>query len=140
MPSAVLAPFIPEHLALMRIKDNAKEVAGNPEIGVKLMHLGAKTLFYRGTPLAVMGYVPLISGVCEVFVLATEDQRDHPLVFARTVKKELMALKIEYRRIQAIAANDKFHARWLSWIGFKREGWLKKYGLHGEDMVMWGMT
>jgi len=140
MPVSVLAPFIPEHLSLMRMQESAKGVGCRPDAAKNLMSLGAKTLFYGGVPLAVIGYVPTIPGVCEVFVLATEDQKKNPLVFARAVKKELMKLKMEYRRIQAIATNDKFHARWLSWLGFKREGWLKKYGLHGEDMVMWGLT
>jgi hypothetical protein len=73
-------------------------------------------------------------------VVPTEEQSKHPHTFSRSVKNELFSLKRKYRRIQAIAKDDEFHGRWLSWLGFKREGVLRKYNFEGEDMVIWGMV
>lgn len=140
--SALIIPFAPYHLKSMRAKSgDAKEVAGSPGIADRLWALGAKTIVAPGNlVLGVMGRVEMLPSVCEVFILASEDQRDHPIIFARAVRKELYTLKAKYRRIQAVSSIDEFHARWLKWLGFEQEGVLKAYGLHGEDMAIWGLV
>lgn len=136
-----LTLFCHEHLLAMRAKASAREVATSPGMGKKLEDLGAKSILTSDgkTVLGVMGAVPLLPHVCEVFILASEDQTLHPITFAKAVRKELYTLKGKYRRIQATSQNDDFHSRWLNWLGFNREGVLRCYGLHGEDMVMWGL-
>lgn len=134
--------FLPIHLQTMRAKSgDAREVAGSPGIADRLETLGAKTILSSDgkTVLGVMGAVQLLPQVAEVFILASEDQRDHPFTFAKCVRKELYTLKAKYRRIQAVSAPDEFHARWLDWLGFSYEGTLQSYGLHGEDMAIWGL-
>lgn len=134
--------FCREHLTQMNVKADAREVAAMPGVPERLEDLGAASILSNDgkTVLAVMGAVPALPGVCEVFVLASEDQKRHPITFAKAVRKELYILKTKYRRIQAVAKDDAFHARWLGWLGFEREGVLKKFGTHGEDMVMWGLV
>jgi hypothetical protein len=126
----------------MRAKGgDAKEVAGSPGIADRLWALGAKTIISPSSlVLGVMGAVPMLPHVAEVFILASEDQKDHPIIFARAVRKELYTLKAKYRRIQAVSSCDEFHARWLNWLGFEREGTLRSYGLHGDDMTIWGLV
>ena len=137
-----LIPFAKKHLASMNPKrGEAEEIACMPGIADRLANMGAKTVLSASGDivLGVMGATSILPGVCEVFVLATEDQKRHPLTFAKSVRKELYTLKEKYRRIQAVALNDDFHTRWLSWLGFEREGTLRKFGLHGEDMAMWSL-
>jgi hypothetical protein len=116
-----------------------------PDLGGALARLASSGLSRTivndaGVVLGVLGAVPTMPGVCEVFIVASEDQQRFPLVFVRGVREELYTLRSKYRRIQAISKNDKFHSRWLSWLGFEREGLMKKYGLNGEDMLMWGLV
>ena len=137
-----LLPFTREHLALMRVKADVIEVAVSPNIGETLENLGAKTIFSADGKivLGVVGAHRLLPNVAEVFVLASEDQKDHAITFAKCVRKELYTLKAKYRRIQATSICDDFHKRWLEWLGFECEGVLKAYGLNGEDMAIWGLV
>lgn len=134
--------FCREHLQSMDAIPAVKELLTNPAIPGKLEELGAMSILSSDgrTVLGVMGMAPTLPGVCEVFVLASEAQQRHPITFAKAVRKELYTLKAKYRRIQATSKDDEFHSRWLSWLGFEREGVMRKYGLHGEDMVMWGLV
>jgi hypothetical protein len=138
---AFLIPFVPAHLAKMKVKADAHEVADTPGVSETLVRLGAKSLVAGdGTVLGVIGVAPTLPGVCEVFILASEDQTRFPISFARCVHKEVSKLCSKYRRIQAVTANDSFHRRWITWLGFSEEGILRKYGLQGQDMVMWSLV
>lgn len=138
---ARLVPFTPEHLARMDIKDDAKAIASHEGMVPALEKFGSTLLTDDGKDvLAIIGAVPTVPGVCEVFVVASNLQALHPHSFARPVKRLVLKLRKEYRRIQAVSLPDDFHARWLSWLGFVAEGVLHKYGMKGEDMVMWGLT
>ena len=137
---AFLIPFKREHLAQMTVKADARDAAANPLMIPALEKVGHTLVLNDGKVLGVIGAVPTIPGVCEVFILASEEQKDHPIPFGRLIKREVFTLKRQYRRIQAVARNDDFHYRWLSWLGFKAEGVLKAYGMNGEDMVMWGLV
>ena len=137
---SALVRFTPEHLARLDVKDDAKTAVENPAMPPALEKYGHTLLLADGRPLAVIGAVPLLPGVCEVFVLASKLQQQFPLAFARPVRRLIFTLRKEYRRIQAVSKADEFHYRWLSWLGFRAEGVLSKYGLKGEDMIMWGLT
>ena len=138
---AFLIPFRAEHLAVMDIKDDAKSAAEHPAMIPALEKVGRTLMADDGkTVLGVIGAVPCLPGVCEVFVLATKTQSHFPVSFARVVRRELFTLRSQYRRIQSVSKCDEFHYRWLSWLGFSAEGVLKSYGLEGEDMIMWSMT
>lgn len=137
---SALVRFTADHLARLDVKDDARDAAANPNMVPALEKYGHTLLLADGRPLAVIGAVPLLPGVCEVFVLASKLQTQFPLAFARPVKRLIFTLRKEYRRIQAVSKADEFHYRWLSWLGFRAEGILSKYGLNGEDMIMWGLT
>jgi hypothetical protein len=124
----------------MTIKADARETAANPLMVPALMKVGHTLCLDDGTVLGIIGAVQMIPGVCEVFILASEEQAAHPIPFGRLIKREVFTLRKEYRRIQAISKPDDFHKRWLSWLGFKAEGTLKAYGMDGSDMIMWGLT
>ena len=141
MKNASFVPFVKEHMDLMDLREDAQEVAAFPQLVPVLEKIGFTILAADGvTPLGVMGVADTIPGVCEVFIIATKTQSRFPVSMARIVKKELFRLRLKYRRIQATSKGDDFHYRWLSWLGFHPEGVLRKYGLNGEDMIMWGMT
>lgn len=134
--------FKPDHLEYMRVKKGEpEEIAGIPGVSETLCSLGAKTVLSEdGKPLGIIGLVPTLPGACEVFIVASEDQMDYPISFARAVRRELLEIKPKYRRIQAVTTHDLTHQRFIEWLGFLKEGTLKKYGLKGNDMIMWGLT
>lgn len=135
-----IVPFIPKHLARMNVKSDALKAASHPDMIPALERMGHTVLCEDGTVLAIIGAVPLIPGVCEVFVIASQEQEKYQIAFVKAVKKSLFPLLEKYRRIQSVSKNDAFHLRWLTWLGFRAEGVMRKYGLNGEDMVMWGMV
>ena len=137
-----LTLFSREHLARLNARADAKAIASSPGLGERLEDLGAKSILTADgkTVLGVMGAVPMLPNVCEVFILASEEQMAHPITFAKCVRKELYTLKAKYRRIQAVSSCDDFHSRWLGWLGFEREGVLRAYGTNGEDMTIWGLV
>ena len=135
--------FKPDHLEYMRVqKGEPEEIAGIPGVSSTLTSIGAKSIIAEdGTILGIIGLVPTLPGACEVFILASEDQDAHSVGFARGVLRELLEIKPKYRRIQAVTSvNNLVHQRFIAWLGFVKEGTLKKYGLKGDDMVMWGLT
>jgi hypothetical protein len=137
---ASIVPFRPEHISGMTVKADAQSVAASPVMVSALEKVGHTLLTNDGRVLAVIGAVPTVPNVCEVFILASEEQKSHPITFARLIKREVFTLRRQYRRIQSVSKVDDFHYRWLSWLGFRAEGILKAYGMDGEDMIMWGLT
>lgn len=136
---AHLIPFTADHLLAMQLKaGEAKDTAGQPGVVKALESVGKTLVADDGQILAVIGVVPTVPGVGEVFILATDIQAQRPVAFARFIKRELFTLSEKFRRIQAVSKFDDFHCRWLSWLGFQVEGRMRKYGLNGEDMLMWG--
>lgn len=139
-----ITSFSIDQLDRMTLTDEAAIVMSAPGAREALMHLTEADLTATlvspdGKLLGVMGAVPTVPGVCEVFVVATKDQAKYPVAFARSVRRALYTLKNKYRRIQAVSKEGAALAGWLEWLGFEREGVLRKYGKEGEDMVMWGL-
>lgn len=143
---AVLTPFNRTHMQHLNVKPDSAGTMERADMAPALEWLeqtgNGVTLFTqdRSVVLGVLGAVPTLPGVCEVFVIPSKEQAKHPHAFARAVRAQLCTLKPKFRRIQAVAKIDAFHARWLSWLGFSCEGVLRKYGTHGEDMAMWSLT
>lgn len=143
---AVLMPFNRTHMLGLNVKADSAATMDRPDMAPALEWLentgNGATLFSedRKTVLGVLGAVPTLPGICEVFVIPSKEQAAHPHAFARAVRAQLYTLKPKFRRIQAVAKIDSFHARWLSWLGFVCEGTLRKYGTNGEDMNMWSLT
>ena len=137
----MIVSFSPSHLREMAPTPDAAAVIEMPGVAEALERTGSKTLLSpAGEVLGVIGFVPLVPGVCEVFILATHTQRRYPVAFARAVRAELFTLKNKYRRIQSIAKCEQFYFRWLTWLGFKPEGIMSKYGPNGEDMALWALV
>lgn len=96
----------------------------------------------NGVPLGIIGAMPRIPGVCEVFLLSTKDQTsaEYKTGFARQIKKEICSFKSKFRKIQSISLDTVLLRRWHRFLGFQEEGILKKYGMKGENMIIWGLS
>lgn len=139
-----LVPFKVEHLDLMDIREheltgiftikNLKERLSKLE---KICTAG--TIVYEGRILGVMGSLELWPGVCEVWVIPSIHIKRYSLIFAKIVKRNLKNLEetFDYHRVQVTALDDELHKHWLTFLGFKCEGILRKYTLKKQDFAMW---
>ena len=88
--------------------------------------------------LAVGGAHILWPGVAEAWVLVSPSGKKHGRLFARYAKRrfEGMLKENDIKRMQAtIHATDESGMRFVEWLGFEKEGLMRKYGLQGEDYV-----
>lgn len=137
----MLIDFHPWHLDLMKTSTNTQLAIREYEAHKTLEKLIPSNLVGTiVTPgptiiLGIMGAVPLSLHECEVFVLAAEDRKEHPLEFAKTIKRALIGLKEEFRRVQTIGEDTNFYRRWFEWLGFVCEGPVRE----GETKLLWGL-
>ena len=88
--------------------------------------------------LAVGGAHILWPGVAEAWGLVSPSGKKHGRLFARYAKRrfEGMLKENDIKRMQApIHATDESGMRFVEWLGFEKEGLMRKYGLQGEDYV-----
>lgn len=140
-------PFKKEHIELMDIRQREYEyLSAVPNFGKRLEMLeqihSAMTLAYKGVVLAIIGYVPVIPGTHEVWLIPSNHVSEHSLAFARLLryyKKEIMPT-FDWHRLQMVAPDDKLHERWALFLGFQKEGILRQWGHDKLDYVMWSIV
>ncbi len=142
-------PFHPEHINVMDMRqhevDNVMAIKNSQERLIALTQSGVcGTIIYDGMILGAMGVFDMWEGVCEVWVLPSNNVPKHGLVFARIIKrylKNIIELK-HYDRIQVTALNDKMHNRFFSWLGFDREtpNGMDNFSITGCNYNMWSIT
>jgi len=144
MNNLKLVPFKIQHLDLMDIREH--ELLGAFTLKNMRQRLEniektcmALTILYDGRVLGVMGSIEFWPGVCEVWVIPSTHIKEYSLIFARVIKKNLKNLEdvYGYHRIQVTALHDELHNRWLSYLGFKCEGILKKFSMKKQDFSIW---
>lgn len=139
-----IVPFDPAHIDLIDVREReAVGVFQLPNMKAKLSALATAgecfTFVYSGIILGVVGWIEFWPGVCEVFVVPSKYIGNYRIIFAKRIKENLIHLEkvLKYHRIQVTAVDDELHNRWLKWLGFTQEGVLRKYGVKGEDFIMW---
>ena len=140
--------FHPEHLNLMDIREheieNVLSIKYSRERIKVLTDTGTSgTIIYDGKILGVMGIFDMWKGVCEVWVLPSNNILQHKLVFARTIKKYLKSiLNLNfYNRVQVTALDDDLHNRFFHWLGFKLETpfGMPNFSFDGSTYNMWSI-
>ena len=139
-------PFKAEHIECMDVRDyEAKTVCSMPqfEAAVKQWEDSkcSATVVFDGRILAIIGYMVLWQGVCEVYILPSKYLSDYPHAFARCLRRVLTSGAFNnFHRVQLRALKDDLHSRVNRFLGFVKEGVLKKYDSEGNDFVMWAIT
>lgn len=93
-----------------------------------------------GRSVGVYGLVEMWPGVARVWALFSEALlKDHPRLLSLHVKRDFeRAFQLGFHRIEATAGADhRAGCEFLSWLGFAREGLMRRYSLTGEDMVLY---
>lgn len=137
-------PFRVQHLLMMRTKAEVIALLDHPNAGGALEDLSAQSncetiLTDDGEiVLAIMGAVPESENACEVFVLASEDQKNYPLTFARAVKFRLNLLRRQFRIVKALSRDTAALRKWLGWLGFRCAGQAAyRAEFNGSVMLAW---
>ncbi len=134
MPNIV--PFKKEHLdkinLMFEMTKSGKESLGSYDgvIGYTGMEDDAV--------LATGGVHPMWEGVGEAWLLVGKEGYDKPKTVAKWTDYLFQILQEEHKlfRIQAsVAALDLTANRYAQWLGFEKEGIMRKYGPDGTDYI-----
>ncbi len=93
------------------------------------------TLIYDGQPVSFFGGFYLWDGVMEIWQIPTIHVAKCPKFYSKMIKFfvdkyfELFHL----HRMQSTCLDDALHNRWMRFLGFKKEGILKKYNWNKAD-------
>lgn len=141
-------PFSATHLDVMELREEEKEgvmaLEGIRERfeGLAERCIDSKSFLYDGRIIFCAGYFELWPGVIECWMM--------PSIYVQTVKIEFCRLLRSYvsdimigtkcHRFQTPAPDDELHARWMRFLGLKREGVMKKYTHNQKDYCLYART
>lgn len=102
-----------------------------------LPNADALTLMYDGRILCCFGYIQILPGVAEVWLLPSVYMSTNAVALVREVNGylESTAEIFNWHRIQTITQNVGQHRRWMKVLGFIEEGCLKNYH-EKKDYIM----
>lgn len=90
--------------------------------------------------IGVVGISCLWPGVGEAWTLLSEDVRKYPILFHKLIFNGLRFYmkELKLHRLQASVVSDFCTGgKWLSKLGFTKEGTMRKLGVNGDDYDLW---
>lgn len=102
--------------------------------------IAAGTMFYGDTILACFGIHCTFPGSYEAWILPSQYVAIAPIFFVKTIKQYLdsFAKTFQCHRIQTTSIDDPFHERWMSAIGFQKEGTLRQFTHTKKNFCIYG--
>lgn len=98
----------------------------------------AKTLYVNGKPIICGGVVDLWAGVGEAWMLVSETAKQLRYTSIVGIKEFVDDVFKDYHRLQAIVDCENYEGiRLVEWLGFDREGMLRKYSMNGRDQFIY---
>lgn len=145
-PKPRLITFDIGHIALMDLSGNHVDEMFSMPNGIENLETAAAdgdafTLMYDGRVMCVGGVHNIWPGCGQVWLIPSVYALQHPMVFARQVRRilDVMIETHQLHRVQALI-NTKLAPgeRWIEMLGFTKEGVLRKYSPQGNDYFMYG--
>lgn len=98
------------------------------------------TFFKDGKIITCAGFVEMWPGVAEMWQLPTIHVPKHYIEYARCMKQyvDTIAKTFGYHRLQTTCPEDALHNRWMTFLGFKKEGTMPKYTFNKLDYSIFG--
>ncbi len=92
-----------------------------------------------GDVMAIIGFFIMWKGVAEVFAIPSKRVSDCGFRYVRHVIRELDRIMIEndIRRIQTTSLDDEQTNKWMTLLGFTKEGTMKEYTEEKHDYNVW---
>ncbi len=140
--------FHVEHLVLMDWRDEEAngimtlEDAYDRFRSLGEMSIAASTYISDGRIIFCAGYHQLWPGVIECWMVPSKYVKTIRLEFCKILRKYVDDIIREQKchRFQTSIPDDEPHARWMEFLGLKREGVLRKYTHNQKDYVMYART
>lgn len=130
------------HLDLLDLQPEYRDVLNFDGVRFTLSRLNppnsdAMTLMYEGRVICCMGYIQILPGVAEVWLLPSIYLSDCTVSFVKEVHGFLGAIAKTFRwhRIQTVTKDSVQHRKWMKVLGFVEEGILKNY-YDQKDYIM----
>lgn len=131
-----------EHLNLLELQPEYLPVLNMDGVRFVLKQLPLKyadalTLMDDGQILACFGYVQVLPGVAEVWLLPSVYVNGNAIALVREVDGYLKSTAeiMGWHRIQTVTQDIDQHRKWMKVLGFEEEGVLKKY-YQQKDYIM----
>ena len=97
----------------------------------------------EGKPIAIISVLIYHPGVAGIHIIpSVEAHKKKKFTFIREVYNLRRYLDdvvriYKLRRVETLTIDDKEHNRWMEYLGFLADGTKEKYGINGEDFIMW---
>ena len=138
-------PFSTNHIERLNLGDvdvDLLEAQLNPQ--ERLLSVEGRdcawTAYYQGQPAMSFGFDYKWPGVIEVWMLPGKLAIEHGTILTRAARRLFVKLgpHLNLRRLQIVVdVNREKAVEWADFLGFKREGVMKRYGPEGHDYYMY---
>ena len=141
-------PFNVSHLQLMYLRQEELESIMNLEDAQarfeSLTHLSidAKTFMYDGRVIFCAGFFEQWPGVIECWMMPSIHVKSASIGFCRILRGYVNDIIKEFgcHRFQTNSPDDELHARFMKFLGLKKEGVMKKYTHNQKDYCVYART
>ncbi len=101
----------------------------------------ACTYIHEGRVVACGGVLPYLNGTADIWLIPSVYLSEYKRPFIKNLRKWLFGVRenLVLNRMQSYCLDDDLHNAWMKFLGFEKEGTLKKYH-HGVDYNIWGKT
>lgn len=132
-------PFKKEHLEVMDIRDHEDRLLRDQNTVQCLEGSIALTAIRDGRVAACYGIAPYLGDLADIWLIPSNGIDEHTVELAKGARRFLEEMRedLGIRRMETLCIDDVFHARWMVFLGFQREGVKEKY-IGETDYSMWG--
>lgn len=133
--------FSPEHVEMGSLRAHERSLFDRvPHFKAMLEHLSVMgeswSLFKNGEFIAAGGVIPSHLGYGELWQVPSSQVGNYQLPYCKALKHYVERFVHQYSRLQTTCIHDDLHNRWMRFLGFEKEGVLKRYGLDGQDYAI----
>jgi hypothetical protein len=142
MTKIEIIPASLEHFATMTLRPEELDHLGVRylERATPLFELGfGWTLFCDQKVICMGGFYEMWAGVYDMWLFPDVCVPQYSIIFLKNVRRVLGIIEDTnpVHRIQTSSIADEMHDKWMRFLGFSEEGYMKKYSPAGRDYKMW---
>lgn len=134
-----IVPFKKEHLELMDIREHEKSFLDDNVAQLLENSTVAFTGLYDGRIISAGGLNKINEKTADIWQVPSVYVKTVRLSYAKYIKAwvEEMAEVFELDRMETLCIDDDLHDRWMTFLGFEKEGVKRKF-LNNKNYGMWG--
>ena len=136
-----LVKFKKEHLEVMDLRPHEETLLKQTDYAQYLEQSVAVTGIVDGRIVCCGGLNIMPGGNADIWLIPSIHVKRHAKLFVKVLRDWLAEKREDFQlsRMQTICLNDELHNRWMKFLGFEKEGVLKKF-CNDTDYVIYGRT